>query len=155
MLFYKKHPKETGKEFKVMEATDLWKLVLNEVERKISKPSFETWFLSTAGKAFDGKTLVVSTNNDFQRDWLEGRFLNLIKGTLYEMLKKGIEVTFTIESNENTINSEQLNEQPILGRSQIILLKETIDTIQKQMLYLTDKITNLENEVKAMKLTQR
>lgn len=75
---------------------DLWDQVLKNIEQKISKPSFDTWLKFTEAYRLQGETLVVAAPNEFARDWLEGRYADLISKLLYEIIGENLEVKFII-----------------------------------------------------------
>ena len=50
---------------------DLWNSALTELEKKVSKPSYETWLKSTKAHALKKDTLTIIAPNEFARDWLE------------------------------------------------------------------------------------
>ena len=52
------------------------------IQTKISKPSFDTWFKSTKIIHSETPTLTILAPNEFARDWLEGKYAQLIKNTL-------------------------------------------------------------------------
>ncbi|MGE8204773.1 chromosomal replication initiator protein DnaA [Heyndrickxia sp. NPDC080065] len=79
---------------------DLWNKALSIIEKKISKPSFETWLRSTKAHSLQGDTFIVSVPNDFARDWLEGRYVTLISGVLYEITGEELTVKFIIPQNK-------------------------------------------------------
>ncbi|KMY49144.1 DnaA N-terminal domain-containing protein [Peribacillus loiseleuriae] len=54
-----------------------WSHVLELIQNKVSKPSFESWLVQTSCKITDGK-LYILTQNAFARDWLEERYASLI-----------------------------------------------------------------------------
>ncbi|MCP1187570.1 chromosomal replication initiator protein DnaA [Priestia flexa] len=80
---------------------DLWNGALAEIERKLSKPSFETWLKSTKAHALQGDTLIITAPNDFARDWLESRYSNLIAETLYDLTGEELDVKFIIPLNQS------------------------------------------------------
>jgi len=80
---------------------DLWSRALSEIEKKLSKPSFETWLKSTKAHALQGDTLVITAPNEFARDWLESRYLHLIANTLFELTGEEIGVKFIIPQTQN------------------------------------------------------
>ena len=61
---------------------DLWNRALDQIEKKLSKPSFETWLKSTKAHALQGDTLIITAPNDFARDWLESRYSKLFDEAL-------------------------------------------------------------------------
>lgn len=87
---------------------DLWDQVLKNIEQKISKPSFDTWLKFTEAYSLQGETLIVAAPNEFARDWLEGRYTDLISGLLYEIVGENLEVKFIIPPE----NEEEASKTP-------------------------------------------
>ncbi|MDQ0271969.1 chromosomal replication initiator protein DnaA [Cytobacillus purgationiresistens] len=79
---------------------DLWQKALANIERKISKPSFDTWLKSTKAHLLQGDTLVIKAPNEFARDWLEERYSTLISGILEDLTGEKLEVKFIIPQNQ-------------------------------------------------------
>ncbi len=79
---------------------DLWDKALMSMKKKISKPSFETWLKSTKATSLQGDTVIVTVPNDFARDWLEGRYSQLITGVLYELTGEQLQVKFIIPQDQ-------------------------------------------------------
>ncbi|MEW9032912.1 MAG: chromosomal replication initiator protein DnaA, partial [Planifilum fimeticola] len=71
---------------------ELWSQALESIRGKLSKPSFETWLMSTKAVDYYDETLVISAPNDFTRDWLASHYVDLIRDTLTEITGKDIEV---------------------------------------------------------------
>ena len=46
------------------QAATLWGQVLEIMQSKVSKPSYETWFRNTEGIKLNGNTIVVKTPHD-------------------------------------------------------------------------------------------
>ncbi|WP_026584873.1 chromosomal replication initiator protein DnaA [Bacillus sp. J33] len=80
---------------------DLWNNTLANIEKKISKPSFDTWLKSTKAHALQGDTLVIKAPNEFARDWLEERYSQLISGILYDITGEELGVKFIIPQNQS------------------------------------------------------
>lgn len=79
---------------------DLWVKTLNVIEKKISKPSFETWLKSTKAIALNKNTLIVEAPNDFAREWLDGNYKEILTKILYELIGENMSLKFVIpESN--------------------------------------------------------
>lgn len=87
---------------------DLWSQTLKVIETKISKPSFETWLKSTQISSLDNNTLIIIAPNEFARDWLNSRYLNIIQDALYEIVGEKLEIKVTIPS------ISQQDEDPLL-----------------------------------------
>ncbi|WP_102345940.1 DnaA N-terminal domain-containing protein [Bacillus sp. Marseille-P3661] len=79
------NPQEKKEQKRENQNGDLWKLVLHEMQKALSKPSFVTWIEGLDGR-FEGDTLVISANNSFARDWVETRYVpqisKIVKGML-------------------------------------------------------------------------
>ena len=79
----------------------LWDKVLSKIEKKISKPSFDTWLKSTKAHSLQGDTLTIQAPNEFARDWLEERYSQLIAGILYEITGEELGVKFIIPQSQS------------------------------------------------------
>jgi chromosomal replication initiator protein len=79
---------------------DLWNAALANIEKKISKPSYDTWLKSTKAHSLQGNLLVITAPNEFARDWLEERYSQLIAGILYEITGEELSVKFIIPQNQ-------------------------------------------------------
>lgn len=69
-------------------------------KKRVSKPSYETWLISTRAVVFTDSTVVICTPNNFARDWLENRYTKHIKEAVYDYSGKQIELKFIIESDD-------------------------------------------------------
>lgn len=80
--------------------TDLWNEALALIEKKLSKPSYETWLKSTKAHSLQEDTLVITAPNEFARDWLESRYAGIISEILYEVTGSELDVKFIIPQNQ-------------------------------------------------------
>ncbi|MDQ0233188.1 chromosomal replication initiator protein DnaA [Metabacillus malikii] len=80
--------------------SELWSKALDIIEKKISKPSFETWLKSTKAHSIKGDTLTIIAPNEFARDWLESRYLHLISDTVYQLTGEEFAVKVIIPQNQ-------------------------------------------------------
>lgn len=79
---------------------DQWQQVLSILQKRVSKPSYETWLTSTRAVVFNDTTITICTPNNFARDWLENRYTKHIKEAVYDYTGKQVELKFIIESEE-------------------------------------------------------
>jgi len=89
----------------------LWKKVLDVIETKLSKPSFETWLKSTQAVSLIKDELTIVAPNEFARDWLESRYSTLIQDTLYEIVGEKLDIKLVIPSSSSEIDI--INEPPM------------------------------------------
>ncbi|GAA0608426.1 chromosomal replication initiator protein DnaA [Virgibacillus siamensis] len=79
---------------------ELWTAALEKIEEKISKPSFDTWLKNTKAESLQNDTLIVSAPNEFARDWLEGRYTQLISEILTEITGSSLTTQFIIPETQ-------------------------------------------------------
>ncbi|MBM7645534.1 chromosomal replication initiator protein [Scopulibacillus daqui] len=94
---------------------DLWKQALSLIEKKLSKPSFETWLKSTTAHSLEDDTITITAPNEFARDWLETRYSNLITDTIRNITGSNLNVKFIIPQNkmdDDSLNFDQRRKQP-------------------------------------------
>ncbi|MGA8942307.1 MAG: chromosomal replication initiator protein DnaA [Thermoactinomyces sp.] len=88
---------------------ELWSKTLKSIQKKISKPSFETWLKATEAIDLENDILVVCAPNDFARDWLESRYADLVRDTLKEVTggsRLGVKFVSHTEKNTNEPKTE-------------------------------------------------
>ncbi|ACL68764.1 chromosomal replication initiator protein DnaA [Halothermothrix orenii] len=61
------------------ELNHIWQETLSKIKEKLSNPSFRTWFSDTEAHSLVNNQLIVKVPNDFIKDWLESRYLELIE----------------------------------------------------------------------------
>ncbi len=115
---------------------DLWAKALQEIEKKLSKPSFETWLKSTKAHALQNDTLIITAPNEFARDWLESRYLHLIAETIYDLTGAELGIKFIIPQNQLDEEFElktpekkaTKNDEPAENSQNMLNQKYTFDT---------------------------
>lgn len=107
--FFTLHLKRKGDKF-VESISDLWSKTLKEIEKKVSKPSFETWLKSTQAHSLEDDLLTVIAPNIFARDWLENRYSALISEIIHDITGSLLQIRFITPQHENT--EIEMNEKP-------------------------------------------
>lgn len=115
---------------------DLWSRVLSEIEKKISKPSFETWLKSTKAFSLKNDTLTIIAPNEFARDWLESKYSALIMDTVLEITGAELEIKFIlpqnhieeIEMNIPSVKEKVKYDEPVEFGQSMLNPKYTFDT---------------------------
>ncbi|NLX90235.1 MAG: chromosomal replication initiator protein DnaA [Firmicutes bacterium] len=57
---------------------EIWRSFLSEMEKMLSKPSFETWLKTTRPLALKDQDLIVEVPNDFTKNWIQNHYQNNI-----------------------------------------------------------------------------
>ena len=63
-------------------AETLWNDVSARLREALNDTTYSTWFGEVGGAELDDNTFAVAVPNDFTREWIEGHFLDLIRGNL-------------------------------------------------------------------------
>ncbi|MCS1352699.1 chromosomal replication initiator protein DnaA [Mechercharimyces sp. CAU 1602] len=77
-----------------MHYQELWSQVLKRIQKKLSKPSYETWVKATEAIEYRDQTLTIAAPNDFVRNWLSNNYADLFRETLQEATGSVIGVHF-------------------------------------------------------------
>jgi chromosomal replication initiator protein len=80
------------------ESMNLWDHVLAQIETKVNRHSFYTWFKPTALLAEDGAQITVRVPNPLFKDWLIKHYSGVINEALMDVSKSGLQVTFLADS---------------------------------------------------------
>ncbi|PKM80469.1 MAG: chromosomal replication initiator protein DnaA [Firmicutes bacterium HGW-Firmicutes-14] len=96
-----------------MEIEEIWQKTLDNIEKQISKPSFETWVKCTKPITFSNYTMVIEVPNDFAKDWLESRYYDLIKDCIEESVNHEIALSFVLpDSGQIYVGDNYFNKSP-------------------------------------------
>src|SRR5690625_4662891 len=73
---------QKGSETHLESLSELWAEVLNHIEKKVAKPSFDTWLKTTEAIEINKDQIIVHAPNEFTRDWLENSYTGMISETI-------------------------------------------------------------------------
>jgi chromosomal replication initiator protein len=79
-----------------MDAKQVWRAALGELQVSLSPANFETWLKDTALVAVDDNRFRVAVPNGFAKDWLETRYRSLISQTLARVVGYGVNLEFEV-----------------------------------------------------------
>jgi len=79
-----------------MTKEELWQAVLAQIQFKISKANFATWFKNTEIINKENHEIIVSVPNAFSKEWLEQKYNKFILKILHNLDKEIREVKYTI-----------------------------------------------------------
>ncbi len=98
---------------------ETWDKALALMEQELPRAGFETWLKGTKPLALHDDTIVIGVQNDFAREWLETKYLSLIKRTLknlagYEMSVRFVQNSSPAAVAESEVAATWTNSQPVL-----------------------------------------
>ncbi|MFL5678320.1 MAG: chromosomal replication initiator protein DnaA, partial [Chloroflexota bacterium] len=82
-----------------MDAKQVWRAALGELQVSLSPANFETWLRDTQLVDVDEQRFRIAVPNGFAKDWLESRYRSLISQTLARIVGYSVQVEFVIASS--------------------------------------------------------
>ena len=79
-----------------MDAKQVWRATLGELQVSLSQANFETWLKDTALVDVDESTFTIAVPNGFAKDWLETRYRSLISQTLARVVGYSVQLDFEV-----------------------------------------------------------
>ena len=101
-----------------MDAKQVWRAALGELQVSLSPANYETWLKDTTLVGVDGDRFRVAAPNGFAKDWLENRYRSLIAQTLARVVGYSVNVEFEVrEGASETAVEEQPAESAVATAS--------------------------------------
>lgn len=90
-----------------------WEAILSIIELETSSVSFNTWFKETELLSIEDSKLVVSVKNEFTKEILNTRYLELIRNSALQVLNKEYAIKFVLPNEQTNLNQKAIrkNEQ--------------------------------------------
>src|SRR5512133_2047212 len=85
-----------------MDAKQVWRAALGELQVSLSPANFETWLRETSLVDVDENRFRIGVPNGFAKDWLETRYRSLISQTLARIVGYSVQVEFVIKGTNGT-----------------------------------------------------
>jgi chromosomal replication initiator protein len=79
-----------------MDAKQVWRAALGELQVSLSPANFETWLRDTRLIDVDDQRFRIAVPNGFAKDWLESRYRSLISQTLARIVGYSVQVEFVV-----------------------------------------------------------
>ncbi len=98
-----------------MDAKQVWRAALGELQVSLSPANFETWLRDTLLVDVDEQRFRIAVPNGFAKDWLESRYRSLISQTLARIVGYSVQVEFVIGPTPDAPEEQSL--QPALRTS--------------------------------------
>ena len=103
----------------------LWNRCLEIIRDNVPEQTYKTWFLPIIPLKYEDKTLVVQVPSQFFYEFLEDKFVDLLRKTLYKVIGEGTKLMYNVMVDkssrpEKTVNYESTHRT-------IIPQKQTID----------------------------
>lgn len=123
--------------------SQLWKIVLGEIQTEVSEANFMTLFKKTSLVSLDENTATIAAPSTMINDMIHKRFLPIIKKSLDKHTQKDISIVFTAKTIEAIKEKDDKNgplfnipEEPLEKRSQPVLAK-TLSRVRSEFTFET------------------
>ncbi len=87
----------------------LWNRCLEIIRDNVPEQTYKTWFLPITPLKYEDKTLVVQVPSQFFYEFLEDKFVDLLRKTLYKVIGEGTKLMYNVmvdKSSRTTVNLE-------------------------------------------------
>jgi len=97
-----------------MDAKQVWRAALGELQVSLSPANFETWLRDTHLVDVDDQRFRIAVPNGFAKDWLETRYRSLISQTLARVVGYSVQVEFVVAgASEVQAQTAAAAQQPV------------------------------------------
>ena len=97
-----------------MDAKQVWRAALGELQVSLSPANFETWLRDTYLVDVDDQRFRIAVPNGFAKDWLETRYRSLISQTLARVVGYSVQVEFVVSgAGEAQAQAATVAAQPV------------------------------------------
>ncbi|MBP1917110.1 chromosomal replication initiation ATPase DnaA [Lederbergia galactosidilyticus] len=77
------------------EAQELWEIVLQKVQQRLSKPMYDTWIAPLSGQIAEGNTIVINAASEFAKEWIAERYVHHFIAVLKDLTGQDFKVQVT------------------------------------------------------------
>lgn len=90
----------------------LWNDCLSIIKNNIAESTYNTWFAPIVPVKYEDKTLVIQVPSQFFYEFLEEKFIDLLRQTLHEVIGTGAKLMYNVmvdQGSSSTVNFEASN----------------------------------------------
>ena len=88
-----------------------WLQLLNAIQIKVDKNSYETWFEPTSFIAQDRDTIYIKVPNSYFSEWLSFHYESLIQGCSHELFGKVYRIKYVFEESKTSYKRKSPQER--------------------------------------------
>ncbi len=128
--------------------TSLWQNTLSLLEQEMIRPSFETWIKVLQPISFENGCFVLGTSRQIVKEWVETRYLPIIRKSLEALLDKPVLVSLSLITTEappppslnDNILTKAMNE-PVIAQPKPIVSSNHYRSPEENLSPLNPKYT--------------
>jgi chromosomal replication initiator protein len=88
-------------------AETLWSEVSSRLQGALNETTYRTWFAEAEGVEVDDDVFVIGVPNDFTREWIEGKFLGLVRAVAQDVTGRERRIQLSVLSEADTAAAPQ------------------------------------------------
>ena len=81
-----------------MDAYQLWRTTLGQLQLQLAKPTFDTWVKNTRALSYEDGVLVVGVHSAYAKDWLENRLYATVQKAASEIASRTVSIRFIVHN---------------------------------------------------------
>ncbi|MCA1318401.1 hypothetical protein LC085_00640 [Bacillus tianshenii] len=122
--------------------SQIWTSIKERLKDELEKQSYLTWIVNTHA-TIDDDTLTVYSDYEFQRDWLEKQYKDIIFHTVKTITGQTYEIYFEVQPRKSFIES---TEEKHYTLQDVDILKKKITELERTVQDLEDRLNRLEKK---------
>lgn len=130
-----------------------WKEILEFIHQRVSEPTFETWFKPCKTKREKGSWFIIA-QNEFARDWLEMKYLSLMREAIYAVTSENPEIVYIVGGRGEAVPNSESKINAILSRINALNATE-----KEKLFYILKKnyssVSQPSNEIQESKFDRK
>lgn len=120
-----------------MNAKQIWQTTIERLQAKVQPAVFSTWFQRTSAHAFEDGIFIVAVPTTFAKAHLEGRFVDVIRPILTEVVGGPVELQFVVakdmlRSKDKTEEEPDFPNAPLVNKRPYRLPKNRPTVLQRE-----------------------
>ena len=87
----------------------LWNRCLEIIRDNVPDSTYKTWFVPIIPLKYEDKTLIVQVPSQFFYEFLEDKFVDLLRKTLYKVIGEGTKLMYNVMVDKTSIPNQTVN----------------------------------------------
>lgn len=87
----------------------LWNRCLEIIRDNVPESTYKTWFVPIVPLKYEDKTLIVQVPSQFFYEFLEDKFVDLLRKTLYKVIGEGTKLMYNVMVDRTSIPNQTVN----------------------------------------------
>ncbi|MEG1563927.1 MAG: chromosomal replication initiator protein DnaA [Bacteroides sp.] len=88
---------------------ELWNRCLDIIRDNVPESTYKTWFVPIVPLKYEDNTLIVQVPSQFFYEFLEDKFVDLLRKTLYKVIGEGTKLMYNVMVDRTSIPNQTVN----------------------------------------------